>query len=71
MSFPVRAKPYVTPIATAGSRQPSGRNASPSGIRSARPLRAGGKANAIARGGAVSASKGGPTDEEPVSPERR
>ena len=45
MSFPVRAKPFVTPIAAAGSRQcparharvdgperPSGRNASPSGI---------------------------------------
>ena len=45
MSFPVRAKPFVTQIAAAGSRQiparhahmdgperPSGRNASPSGI---------------------------------------
>jgi hypothetical protein len=45
MSFPVRAKPYVTQIAAAGSPQPparhahvdgperpSGRNASPSGI---------------------------------------
>ena len=45
MSFPVRAKPFFTPIAAAGSRQaparhhqvdgperPSGRNASPSGI---------------------------------------
>ena len=45
MSFPVRAKPFVTQIAAAGSRhaparhapvdglkRPSGRNASPSGI---------------------------------------
>lgn len=45
MTFPVRAKPFVTPIAAAGSRhaparharvdgpeRPSGRNASPSGI---------------------------------------
>ena len=45
MNFPVRAKPFVTQIAAAGSRQsparhahvdgperPSGRNASPSGI---------------------------------------